>query len=469
MVTNSSEKVSSTTPFNASFWNAKRWFAFLSAMLVLWVAVYLYAHSSAGYSGSEYVSFNKVQIRQLNTILRGSSSTLPLANTEDNISKADEDLQQEDYPLSESTTAPQQYKDNSEVATTCDLNCRTEKALLYVNSEFEQEVSEGQLELLKDYIKTFGPSDVGIFLTDYKLKVKSYFWLTGMLAYVEIVFWVIIGVICSLLFSLGNAVRKQGENGRGFNPNDIIYHIAKIFYAPFSAIIIVLAYSYFRNNTTLNIDANEGVIVFAFIAGLYSGRVMGFLDKVKQLLLPGTNGAQKEEIKYVQPAISPVVEQPVVKQMTPTTVAPKQEVVAEKVITDRDILEEMNKDYTPQPVEKKKGDDAEIEEVDIDLKLDFSGLFDDEKNELQQKGFSKAIVTLHNVNGKDIIPARKHDDDTSTFVASDVKPGIYIARATLSQRLKDDHIINLFGEKTAYVTIDKPGLELFVKKYESVE
>lgn len=468
MVTNSSEKVSSTTPFNASFWNAKRWFAFLSALLVLWVVVYLFAHSSAGYSGSEYVRFDEVQIKQLNTILNEEYTAATI--TEDNTEETGT-AQNEDYPLSEATLAPEKYRSNNIAITTCDIDCRADKALLYIKGEFEQEVSADQLALIKEYIKTFGPKDVGIFFTDYKLKVKSYFWLTGILAYVEIIFWVIIGVICSLLFALGNAVRKQNEYGGGFNPSDIIYHVAKIFYAPFSAIIIVLAYSYFRNNATLNIDANEGVIVFAFIAGLYSGRVMGFFDKVKQLLLPSINGGNKEQIKYVQAAPIPATkptEVSAVKQVTPQAV-PKKEVETERVVTDRDILQEMDKDYKPEPVEKKKGDDSEIEEVDIDLKLDFSGLFDDEKNELQQKGFSKAIVTLHNVNGKDIIPARKHDDDTSTFVASDVKPGIYIARATLSQRLKDDHIINLFGEKTAYVTVDKPGLELFVKKYESVE
>ena len=54
----------------------------------------------------------------------------------------------------------------------------------------------------------------------------------------------------------------------------------------------------------------------------------------------------------------------------------------------------------------------------------------------------------------------------TTFIAEGVKPGIYITRATLSQRLRDEQIINLFGEKTAYITEDKPGLELYMKKYE---
>ncbi len=464
MVTNSSEKVSSTTPFNASFWNAKRWFAFLSVTLVVWVVVYLFVHNLPEYKGYEYVHFDKTQIRQINTILTTESSVLPI-----NVAEETSDITTEEtYPLSESTPPPKKYRaDNNIVTTSCDLDCRTEKVLLYIRGEFDEEVSAEQLATVAEYIKTFGPEEVGIFLADYKLKVRSFFWLTGPLVYGEIIFWVIIGVICSLLFAIGNVVRRSG----GFNSNEIIYQVAKIFYAPFSAIIIVLAYSYFKNDTTLNIDANEGVIVFAFVAGLYSGRVMGFMDKLKQLLLPSGNIKQAHaEVTTPAKAHTVVVKEEQPKVVTTATTSSKTVKAEEKRVTDEEILREMDSNYMP-PVEeeKKKGDESEIGEVDIDLKLDFSGLFDEERDELQRKGFSKAIVTLHNVNGKDIIPAKKHEDDTSTFVANDVKPGIYIARATLSQRLKDDHIINLFGEKTAYVTIDKPGLELYVKKYESVE
>jgi hypothetical protein len=55
------------------------------------------------------------------------------------------------------------------------------------------------------------------------------------------------------------------------------------------------------------------------------------------------------------------------------------------------------------------------------------------------------------------------------FLAINVKPGIYIARATLSMRLIDDQIINLFGERTSYLTADKPGFELYIRKYEMVD
>lgn len=459
----STDKVSSPNPLKANYWTAKKWFTVLIVLLVAWGALYAIMHGDEGHLGYEYVSFSKNQIRQINRLLTTESSIL---QGEDNNIAADNANTDSLYPLSEATPIPEKYQGsaNTVQTTTCDLDCRTEKVILFLNSEFEGDISQDQLNTIRKYIKTFGPDQVGIFLADHKVKVRSYFWLTGAYVYVEIVFWVIFGVICSLLFSVGNVVRRVGRNG-GFNPNEIIYQVAKLFYAPFSAIIIVLAYSYFKNSATLNIDASEAVIVFAFLAGLYSGRVMNFFDKAKQVLLPA-NVNEHMEPQVVQPQTQPMVAEEV--QRHQSRPQPQYRPHVDKGnVTDADILKEM--DRASAASIEDKDDEKGIDEVDIDLKLDISGLFDEEKSQLQKLGFNKAIVTLHNVNGKDIIPARKLGDDMSTFVASGVRPGIYIARATLSQKLKDDNIINLFGEKTAYVTIDKPGLELYVKKYQSVE
>lgn len=461
----SSEKVGSPNPFKANYWTAKRWFTTLVVLLMAWGGVYVLLHADEERKGYEYVSFSKNQIRQINGILTTESSILQSFDDQQVAASANDSL----YPLSESTPAPDKYQTEAathSAYTPCNLECRTDKVMLYINSEYENGISDDQLATIRKYISTFGPEQVGIFLADHKVKVRSYFWLTGPSVYIEIIFWVIFGVICSLLFSVGNVVRRTDK--AGFNSNQIIYQVAKLFYAPFSAIIIVLAYSYFKNSTTLNIDASEGVIVFAFVAGLYSGRVMNFFDKAKQVLLPsGSHEVNGTEVVRETP--SPVVDSKETKSYS--TVRPKEyhPQVDKATVTDADILKEMDAADRRKFANSDDEDEKGIEEVDIDLKLDLSGLFDEEKSELQKLGFKKAIVTLHNVNGKDIIPAKKLGEDTSTFVAKGVRPGIYIARATLSQKLKDDNIINLFGEKTAYVTVDKPGLELFVKKYQSVE
>ena len=110
-----------------------------------------------------------------------------------------------------------------------------------------------------------------------------------------------------------------------------------------------------------------------------------------------------------------------------------------------------------------------IPEVMVLLNLDVSGLYEEERNEIIGIGFANAVVTLHNVNGRDVVTAKKSDDRyTASFIAANVKPGIYITRCTLTQKLSDDYIVNLFGEKTAYITNENKNLELYIKKYEAI-
>jgi hypothetical protein len=448
MATGLSEK-DNISLFKAGYWTAKKWFTLLVIILVLWTGIYIVAHSSSGIRGYEYTRFTTAEIKQVNRIL----------NPELNAARPKKVNSLPPATDSNGIIISEQAPAENDIAATCDLPCRIDKAEFFISGEFDNKIMPGQLGEIRNYINTFGPQEAGIYLVDYKLKVQSYFWLTGRMLYLEIISWTIIGVLCSLLFAIGSIVRKKSDE-QDFNPNEIIYQVAKIFYAPFIAVIIILAYTYFTNGLTLNISAGEGVIVFSFIAGFYSGRVMNFLDRLKQLLIPGSYTINNNEAteKYIReqlaktpkPFVNPLLQGETIGSPAPAQAAPES-------------IEDF--EYIPE----KKTDDKEISEVDIDLKLDLNGLYDTEKEELQKVGFNRAIVTLHNVNGKDIIPAKRNEKNPSRFIAHGVKPGIYIARATLSQRLKDDYIINLFGEKTSYVTIDKPGLELFVKKYESVD
>lgn len=449
MATGLSEK-DNISLFKAGYWTAKKWFTLLVIILVIWTGIYIVAHSSSGFKGYEYTRFTTSEIKQINRILNPELIAAGHAKT-NNLPPATDS---NGIIISEPVTAEQ-----NNIAAPCDLPCRINKATFFINGEFDNKIMPGQLNEIRNYINTFGPQEAGIFLVDYKVKVLSYFWLTGRMAYLEIVFWTIIGVLCSLLFAIGSVVRKKSDE-QDFNSNEIIYQVAKIFYAPFTAIIIILAYTYVTSGLTLNINAGEGIIVFAFITGFYSGRVMNFLDKLKQLLIPGgyNNNNNEATEKYIREQLAKAPK-PFVNPLL------QGETIGSPTAAKADAVTGEDYEYIPE----KKTDDKEISEVDIDLKLDLNGLFDTEKEELQKVGFNRAIVTLHNVNGKDIIPAKRNEKNPSRFIAHGVKPGIYIARATLSQRLKDDYIINLFGEKTSYVTIDKPGLELFVKKYESVD
>ena len=107
------------------------------------------------------------------------------------------------------------------------------------------------------------------------------------MVYAEVVFWVIFGVLCGMLFLLGKCIRKNSD----LCARDMLYQLAKLFYAPFFAVLVVIAYSYFKDRSTLNIDGSEALIIISFIIGFYSGTFMEILDRVKYVLLnSGNNG-----------------------------------------------------------------------------------------------------------------------------------------------------------------------------------
>lgn len=459
-------------------WSARQWLAFFGMLLFAWSILYLVAHSRYGVQGYEHTQFSDADIRHINSILVSANTQETIFSdyaVKHKVSNANDGFL-DAYPGD--TTQPIPYA--SDYPETTYLNNQPEdierkervrKAMVYIGSQYGSRVDDEQMQNIERYIYTFNGREAGIFLADFHLKVKSFFWLAGAMVYAEIVFWTIFGVLCSLLLFVGNYIRRGDDVQR-----DILYQAARLLYAPFAGMILVLTYSYLKGGSSLDIKPNEGIIIFAFLLGFYSGTVMEWLDRLRAIIfnapMPQRNGMPAYGSYNGAPQAQPQEEhaQPVGKVP-----------VQQPVLEDDDEDEEPEVEYFEEAPKKKEtpatetakrvnlNDNNELEEVELDLKLDFSGLFDEERAQLQRLGFSKAIVTLHNVNGKDIIPAKKLNEDMTTFIAHDVKPGIYIARATLSQRLKDDQIINLFGEKTAYITEEKPGLELYVKKYEATD
>ncbi len=138
------------------------------------------------------------------------------------------------------------------------------------------------------------------YLSDKKILVASPFWLTGGDVYIESFWWSLLGVLVSLIFYVSTAnsntigARKDENDDIGiFDPGAIPNQVAKMFYAPAVTIVLVLAYHFLKdsNNNMVDISVNKGLIVFSFIAGFYSGRLMKFLDKLKELLLPVSSAA----------------------------------------------------------------------------------------------------------------------------------------------------------------------------------
>jgi hypothetical protein len=143
-----------------------------------------------------------------------------------------------------------------------------ENVLPYKNSE-----EIGQL------FKTYEIKHLSTVLPTYSFKVKSFFWLTGARLFLEIVFWSLFGLMANLMFSVPIA-----EN---FDKKRIPEHIGKIFYTPFSAIIIYLSINALVNGGSIVFDGiGKSVIVLAFILGFFTRRTILLIGKIKDLILP---------------------------------------------------------------------------------------------------------------------------------------------------------------------------------------
>jgi hypothetical protein len=480
-----------------SFWTAGRWFVVLIILLFASVGGYLYTHADNARTGYQLTQFSSSNIDQLNRILYNASiPVIPARQIKDTahiVAAGDSTI---------SDSARQAYERVQQTPLTmqvCDDTCRINKALLYVRTEFDSKLQKDQEDIIKAYITTFSAQEVGSYLAQLKLKVTSYFWLSGPFMYLEMIFWVIFGVICSNLFMLGNLGRTRGF--AAFDPREVPYQVAKFFYAPFCTIMLILLYNYVKQNDVIEVHATEGMIVFSFIAGLFSGRMMSFLERFKDALLPETvrTSTVTETRKAERPmatAVESVAVHPKPERQRPVEKIQQEEhttmindlykepeatiaATPEPGVEDElnrlssslaftaDAYTEPEPDIIEEPAAEEPG---VIAQVVVMLNLDISGLYEEEKNEIINIGFVNAVVTMHNVNGKDTVTARKSDDKyTASFVAANVKPGIYIVRCTLTQKLSDDYTINLFGEKTAYVTNENKMLELFIKKYEAID
>lgn len=451
-------------PQDTNAWPARLWFVIFGITLTAWAALYLFSHSYMGISGYELSRFSSADIRHINSLLINGNTGTPQISSyqqpaKQRINNTNDGFLDNEPPAVNPEKYAGEYPQANNITFLSEEEIkrrRTRVAMTYIISQYGHDISQAELVNIERYISTFSPKETGIFLADYRLRLSSYFWFSGVYVYAEVIFWVIFGVLCSLLFYTGSI------SATTYSSRDVLYQTARLLYMPLAAVLLVLAYTYLKGGSTLHTEISEGVLIFVFLLGLGSGLILDIMDRIKRAIPAAITTGNRTEItdkeafeklvKRAEHAGTPV---PVFSEPTVAGSSDTDSMLAQSIFAKKPVIN------------KPAKDDNDIAEVAIDLKLDFGGLFEEERQQLQKLGFSKAIVTLHNVNGKDIIPAHKQTNDKTVFIAADVKPGIYIARATLSLRLRDDQIVNLFGEKTAYITEDKPGLELFVKKYEA--
>lgn len=168
----------------------------------------------------------------------------------------------------------------------------------YLLRNYENLDSTNQVRVLTEICALPENGRVGILLK-IKIKVKSFFWLYGAGAYVEIMLWTIFGVMASILYFVSEVIRDKKI---AFEPSEIPSQLAKLFYAPIISMILIFSYEYATGGDGIAIHATKGVLIVSFLLGFYSGRAMELLNRVKELLLPYSSTYKAN--KPVAPAVN---------------------------------------------------------------------------------------------------------------------------------------------------------------------
>jgi hypothetical protein len=132
-------------------------------------------------------------------------------------------------------------------------------------------------------------------LPSIRVLTNSYFWLHGEGKYLEVIFWSIFGVLTSLLYFASESMRL-GQ----FRQEEIPVYIAKLFYAPFIAIIIVFSFRILTTSGDVGFDDSSiELLIFSYIVGFFSGRAIDLLNKIKEIILPGRDKPEEQPLEHV--------------------------------------------------------------------------------------------------------------------------------------------------------------------------
>ncbi len=361
---------------HAKTWSGRSWLLMLCFLLSVLIIGYVVSHNI--WKGKQYVQLDKQQILLLNKYLNNDP------NRSSNIDSIPFYRQQRDMYL-----------------------------IAFLKSEMHQQLDQKEFTRTMDLVSKMNHESAIDFLAEKKFLVHSVFWLTGNKAYVEALLWSLMGVLVSLIYYVSIANTKSlhtaGTDDSGsFDPAEISGQVAKMFYAPTCTIVLILGYQYLidTNNSMIDISVNNGLIVFSFISGFFSGRVMRFLDRLKELVLPfGTSS------------------QPTVTQS--------------------------------------------IQSGDIEVVLDLSETVS--KSEygaaIAEAGFNAAIVSLEPKDGGDTIQLiNPPDDQADTFFGKGITYGFYTLQAQLSYQSDNQSIINLAASKEIEVKSNQETVTVLLDK-----
>ncbi len=238
--------------FKAKIWSGAGWLLTLCVILVVVAGIYIWAHACN--KGHDHKTLDTTQ----------------LAGIDNAISKF-----------------PDSAKDSA-----AERKSRDAQIIAFLNNEYNGRLNKDWIVRTNLVLAQLDNAGAKQYITTKEIIVDDFFWFTGSGSYVEVLFWALFGVLVSLIYyvSLANsqAIKPVTDPDIGpFDYSQVPAQVAKIFYAPACALVLVLGYNMLNSdNKMTDISIGKGLLLFSFICGFFSGRVMKFLDRLKDLVLP---------------------------------------------------------------------------------------------------------------------------------------------------------------------------------------
>ena len=359
--------------FKAKTWSGAGWLLTLCMLLVFVAAIYTALHLC--YKGTDHKKLDSVQLLNIDNVLAAYPDSAQSVSKDPAVNKA--------------AVAKREERDQA--------------VFNFLKNEYDGRIDEPRLKRMDGLLINLSNKDTKAYLTDSEIIVNDFFWFVGTGTYAEVLFWALIGVLVSLIYyvSIANreALKVAGDADTGpFDPAEISGQVSKMFYAPVCALVLVLGYNLLggSNNKMTDISIGKGLLLFSFISGFFSGRVMKFIDGLKDLVLPLSSSNNNSTTNS-----------------------------NETGVTTADIT--------------------------IDLHLAQAMLSTPEAADIIDEGFNSAIVTLKPETGDIITLDKPADDQSSEFTATQVPLGKYTLHATMPFK-SNDTIINLEANKDIEVS-----------------
>ncbi|MGN8069852.1 hypothetical protein [Mucilaginibacter sp. 22184] len=361
--------------FKAKTWSGAGWLLTLCVILVFIAMIYTALHLC--YKGTDHKKLDNTQLLNIDNVL----AVYPDPDSAQLASK--------DPAVKKAVFANRRERD---------------RALFnFLRNEYDGHIDEYRLKRMDSLLINLNNKDAKAYLTNAEIIVNDFFWFVGTGTYAEVLFWALIGVLVSLIYyvSIANrqALKLAGDADTGpFDPAEISGQVSKMFYAPICALVLVLGYNLLSgsNSKMTDISIGKGLLLFSFISGFFSGRVMKFIDGLKDLVLP---------------------------------------------LSGNDSTSTDNSNKT----------DGKTADITIDLHLAQAMLSAPEAADIIEGGFNAAVVTLKSDAGDIITLDKPANDQSSEFTATQIPQGKYNLHATMAFK-NNDVIINLEGDKNIEIS-----------------